>query len=128
MTARKPTKIPRPPQCLLLAIIMMLSVPVLVHSLPLPRAQQEKLLPPAEYDHDYDGELLLVRMAAEDISIVCKRALAPGQTLTLGCSQSIGRSCRVMIAKDEELKQHGLDYDIVYRHEVGHCNGWKHAD
>ena len=27
---------------------------------------------------------------------------------------------------DDELAQRGWDYNIVLRHEIGHCNGWHH--
>jgi hypothetical protein len=33
-------------------------------------------------------------------------------------------ACHVYIAEDEILKAAGLTYEIAYRHEIGHCNGW----
>jgi hypothetical protein len=32
--------------------------------------------------------------------------------------------CLVVIATDEILKLYGFTYEIVRRHELGHCNGW----
>jgi hypothetical protein len=49
----------------------------------------------------------------------------------VGCSQAKltpPRKCTVWIMTDEELRKAGWDYNIVLRHEIGHCNGWRHDE
>ena len=36
-----------------------------------------------------------------------------------------GQRCDVWIVNDDLLKEHKMDYDIAWRHERGHCNGFK---
>jgi hypothetical protein len=50
-----------------------------------------------------------------------------GKTHALGCTRLWAgppSRCVVAIAPDDELM--GWDYRYVLRHEIGHCNGWKH--
>jgi hypothetical protein len=32
--------------------------------------------------------------------------------------------CRVVIASDQDIARTSTSFEIVYRHEIGHCNGW----
>jgi hypothetical protein len=34
--------------------------------------------------------------------------------------------CWVYMLEDDALIALGYDVDVVYRHEMGHCNGWLH--
>jgi hypothetical protein len=34
--------------------------------------------------------------------------------------------CRIFIATKDVIKRDGVDYAFVLRHELAHCNGWKH--
>jgi hypothetical protein len=95
---------------------------------PWPIALQERYLPPSEYDHAYDGELTVLRTLESVVFRACAVRLKPDQH-PLGCSRitsSLPRKCTVWIVTDEELKDGGWNYDIVLRHETGHCNGWVH--
>jgi len=46
----------------------------------------------------------------------------------LGCAMIYSFGCMVFILNDSILQAKGLEYDIVYRHERAHCNGWRHED
>jgi hypothetical protein len=85
--------------------------------------RQRLILPPLEYDHDYQGEVRVVRTPEEFRNFfVCRM-----QTHTpLGCARVNGRDgvCTVFIAPDDVLARYGDTYSDVLRHEIGHCNGW----
>jgi hypothetical protein len=44
----------------------------------------------------------------------------------LGCGgpRSSGE-CHILRADDETIRKHGWTPEIVLRHEIGHCNGWR---
>jgi hypothetical protein len=50
----------------------------------------------------------------------------------IACSIREAESCTIIIVTDEHaLASVGTTYDVVLRHEIGHCNGWTtpdHAD
>ena len=35
--------------------------------------------------------------------------------------------CDVYIINDDLLRAYGSTFDITFRHERGHCNGWRHG-
>ena len=86
------------------------------------------IVPPSEYDHPYDGELTLLRVPESMIANKCASAIKPGHR-PLGCAQIMSRMpnrCTIWIVTDAELKERGWSYELVLRHETGHCNGWHH--
>jgi hypothetical protein len=91
------------------------------------RLQGIGVLPPLEYDRVYEGELIVTVVGKESIAAMCPKTPFP---VTLGCSR-LGRpfglgenTCQIIIANDDILHAAGYTYEIVYRHERGHCNGW----
>lgn len=95
-----------------------------------PLAFQQQHLPPAEYDHAYDGKLTIVRAPDAQVRERCLTASTYNPAFQmLGCSRrntSGPNTCTIWIVTDDELRQLGWYYDIVLAHEVGHCNGWRH--
>jgi hypothetical protein len=89
--------------------------------------QRNPFLPPKQFDKSYNGTgaLIIMRAAPEDIARHCNSE----RTALLGCAVgSRNRDhCTIYIADDEALKKYNQDYEIVYRHERGHCNGWSHG-
>lgn len=110
-----------------------------VESKPLKRDMFTRgLLPPLQFDHPYplDNLLVVERYTSEDEvrAAGCYRTMPPIDGY-LACawghkqfwSEERNRfvpGCRVVMASDEILLAHGLDPEMVYRHEIGHCNGW----
>src|SRR5262249_18528297 len=95
-----------------------------------PMAYQEAHLPPKEYDHDYDGELTVRYMTPQALYQQCIAAVRPGQGKPLACTRSFQgapKHCLIYIIPKETLENMGWSYDIVMRHELGHCNGWHHS-
>jgi hypothetical protein len=91
---------------------------------------ERAILPPLEYDHPYSGKLTIIRLATGDeMRFACllgTRAFKFGLP-PMGCSQRLwrsARSCDVHIVADNVLATVGLTYELMLRHEIGHCNGW----
>jgi hypothetical protein len=87
-----------------------------------------ELLPPAEFDHEYTGKLTIVRTTQDGVRAVCPQLRSDRPAI--GCSQRMlnGETCTVTIADDVILQGYGWTYDLVLRHELGHCNGWRHDE
>jgi len=80
-------------------------------------------LPPLKYDREYDGLMVIRRGTMDEVKAACFR-----ERDILGCAfRSVnGERCNVWIVNDKVLEQFKMSYDVVYLHERGHCNGWKH--
>ena len=127
MTPRKAVDIPPPPQWLFLAIAVaffLLSAST-CHAGWRSRAEQEKYLPPPKYSN-YKGEYQILRASIYWITMICQNSLKYEHQEAVGCVRAQGTKCIVLIALDEQLKERGWDYDIVLKHELGHCAGGKH--
>jgi hypothetical protein len=86
-------------------------------------SQLPSQLPPVEYDRPYQGQLTIARGDARTMQAICPKTTFP---VTLGCAIRYREAniCHIYIADDEILKAAGWSYEIVLRHEEGHCNGW----
>jgi hypothetical protein len=84
-------------------------------------------LPPVEFDYTFEGELKIVRGTQSDLRAACPNAFKPGN-IAIGCARRMlgGASCIIYMLNDNGLQSIGFDYEIVFRHEQGHCNGWHH--
>jgi hypothetical protein len=92
-----------------------------------------RVLPPIEFDKPFPAKYNEVRVGAQIMTRVCPPSSFP---TTLGCAIHNTRravddsvithatECLVVIATDDILQRHGYTYEIVRRHEIGHCNGW----
>jgi len=81
------------------------------------------LLPPPQYDKQYDGELEMQRISTQaEIDRICDG------TSHYACTSRSrdGKRCWIFMATDDVLKQHGMQYAFALRHELAHCNGWHH--
>jgi hypothetical protein len=89
--------------------------------------RSKNFLPPPQFDRPYEGELKIVRGTQADLRAACPSSFKLGNH-AIGCMQLHlqGMPCIIYILNDIGLQAIGWDYDIVLRHERGHCNGWKH--
>jgi hypothetical protein len=85
--------------------------------------ENSRILPPPEYDYPFRGQLIAVRKPAELMKEICPRTILP---TTLACAVRFneGKACVVIIGDDALIEKGPWPYDIILRHEVGHCNGW----
>src|SRR5215813_11864902 len=104
-----------------------------------PMAVQEKQLPPKEFDREYDGKLIIKYMIQEDIDRECRLGVKPGGGRPLACARAfreespssifpwgLPKSCTIYMMTETAYARLGWSYDIILRHEIGHCNGWHH--
>jgi hypothetical protein len=93
-------------------------------------AKNRRVVPPIEFDHAYAGWLKVERVKTEDDVVkVCPKTWFP---IKLGCSYQYGarakdgswETCKIVMVADEVIKKVGHTPENVYRHEIGHCNGW----
>jgi hypothetical protein len=88
------------------------------------QAEQRLILPPVEYDHPYDGELVtIIAESADQVRELCPTVPFKAGW-PLGCSTRSATKCRVVLAREDIIVSYGWTLDIVRRHEIGHCNGW----
>jgi hypothetical protein len=91
------------------------------------------ILPPLEYDRPYPGKLVVVRGDMDYMRATCPKV--ENYPFALGCSYRLTGGelgvCLVIIADEETLKVgrhknygHTWSYNVVLRHEIGHCLGW----
>ena len=91
--------------------------------------------PPPEYDHPFTGSLLLRKLDSAEFETVCPRwtlacthrvaKIKCFATQCTGTDEEVAASlCIVVMRSDDTLKERGVEPDEVYRHEIGHCNGW----
>src|SRR5262249_47462189 len=84
----------------------------------------EPFLPPEEFDHEYHGTLTVFPIIDPTMLNFPR-----GCRTTVSCAYRDWRgpnTCAIWIADREEIERQGYSYDLVYRHEIGHCNGWHH--
>jgi hypothetical protein len=86
-------------------------------------AMAQNVIPPAEYDFPYKGEVKIWRSASQDeIKQKCPPSAFPYH---LGCGgPRPNGDCHILMADDATIRQYGWTPEIVLRHELGHCNGW----
>jgi hypothetical protein len=84
---------------------------------------RHRMLPPEHYDHPYNGELEIVRHETlADIQAACPTIAAP-----LACAKVLSASkCEIHLPPDYMYPRYSVTADVIMRHEIGHCNGWKH--
>ena len=89
------------------------------------------MLPPAEYDKPYTGDLRIWVIASkkELREHYCAWTAAHQENWAgVACTSPPNEKkpyCEIYVGTDEILKaQHGLTRSVALRHELGHCNGW----
>jgi hypothetical protein len=89
--------------------------------------RSKNILPPPEYDREFKGELTIKRGTQNDLRAACPNSFRPGNH-AIGCAKRLldGQICIIYMLNDVGLQMIGWDYQIVLRHELGHCAGWSH--
>jgi hypothetical protein len=80
------------------------------------------LYPPLEYDKPYDGELeIQFFSSSEDVVRACSQSDTACTFLSAD-----HKKCRIMMGTEDVIRRNGFTYAFTLRHELAHCNGWKH--
>src|SRR5262245_19656298 len=71
-----------------------------------------EILPPAEFDHDYTGDLKITRATPDEVREMCFH-IAP-ERIGLACTVRAqdGSTCRVKIVSDRLLQAQGWSYEL----------------
>jgi len=112
----------------------------------------EQFLPPKQFDHEYNGVLTVFKELKQE-DLPCRSMSRVERDIkfhrerwqdnrtdqqievdTYGyrpfaCTHAnhSGPGTRaIWILKRDEIEYEGWNYDIIMRHEIGHCNGWHH--
>src|SRR5262245_40572629 len=81
-----------------------------------------KMLPPPPYHKPYGGTATIYRLATpEELYKACRTK--PIYPLACALRYSSQR-CEIYIMDDEHLKAAQWPYEVILRHEFGHCNDW----
>jgi hypothetical protein len=93
-------------------------------------------LPPAEYDHPYQGRLRIIYLdTPQTVDRMCRLAaygvsILPDKTY-LGCAirsdlvrLDPNADCVIFIMENISRLRDGQTLNGLMRHEIGHCNGW----
>lgn len=75
-------------------------------------------LPPPKYDRPYHGALRVVVRTWTEIARLCGR---DAWACTWGDQ---GGVCTIYLPRIDGRYVNHAGYDGLFRHEVGHCNGW----
>ena len=120
--------------------VALTAAPAAAQSIPLPpkkppapfvKPKPAYILPPAEYDHPYTAGQFWVTVvdSQADVRDKCEStrlldvALACARQTYLKSDPSV-KVCWIVIANADVINSAGYVYDVVLRHEIGHCNGW----
>jgi hypothetical protein len=105
----------------LAAVIAILLLPAFAQIVP---NRTALILPPVEYDHQYDGDLTIkIVDTFEELYALC----GTRNPYMLACSYpgyADHRSCIIIMVNDEKMRKQGWTTGLLFRHEQGHCNGW----
>jgi hypothetical protein len=82
-----------------------------------------RLVLPPEYDHQYDGELVIVDANQQLVRDKCPNAKYT-LGVALGCAHRGATYCWIYLAPKVDMKAAGFPRDLILRHEIAHCNGW----
>lgn len=82
--------------------------------------------PPPEFDFPYPGEIDWKKYPQPKVVEECSK-MSNGKLTALdrrGCSKILSPTKCLIITVDKPYKR--ATPEAVFRHEQGHCNGWKH--
>lgn len=77
-------------------------------------------MPPAEYDRPYNGSLEIQYADPRDVSGLCGMG-----RLVRACAITSKDHCRVIFPRDVGIYSKKT-LTLMMRHEIAHCNGWRH--
>jgi hypothetical protein len=81
-----------------------------------------RLMPPKEYDRPPTKTVEVVRLRTQE---EVRAACAPLPfAYAFACSRHYPTKCTIIMLDDSAITATGMLPDVVWRHEIGHCNGW----
>jgi hypothetical protein len=105
-----------------------------------------KVLPPLKYDHPFNGRLKVTELKdVQEVFGACRLVWSylPNSDITkiipvraVACAvmppvlkpEYVGIGCLIYRPPDLEIWESGITPNILMRHEIGHCNGWRNHE
>jgi len=89
-------------------------------------AYPSEILPPARYDHPYNGEVIATEISNEPrLRKICEGfGSIFTQPVAIACAFTLCGKCFIFSIPDADIKAWGHTLETVLRHERAHCNGW----
>src|SRR5262252_8866360 len=76
-----------------------------------------RILPPPEYDHEYEGDLTIKMVdTIQQLKVLCQTGARSNPAL-LACSQRNEKSCLIIMVSDEVMRHRGYSSGLLLRHE-----------
>jgi len=91
------------------------------------------VLPPIEFDRPYEGKLAFEYVdTIAELHKICAgvKTIANTKGMMIGACTFVTSDlseCRIYALPDTMIAATGVDPSDLRRHEIGHCNGWKHG-
>jgi hypothetical protein len=83
--------------------------------------------PPAEYDKPFVGKVEeLIAKDHEELKVFCRGLPVIGCAIRWPASEYSPAVCLIYLAPDEVIRKYGFTTELIRRHEIAHCNGWRH--
>jgi hypothetical protein len=84
---------------------------------------ERPLVPPAKYDFPYPGPVEIYQVDRENVWHECSEGgRFKFDRDVAGCQWFRGKTCIIIAA----MHSPRAGYKAILRHEMAHCNGWKH--
>ena len=97
-----------------------------------PRSIKDSVLPPPEWDYPFPGKLIIVpEKYGDELKVECGFGLQY-RRIILGCIHAPGtmglamHECRILLGRKSYI-EYWYPVKWVMRHEIAHCNGWRHG-
>jgi hypothetical protein len=110
---------------IVLLAMMLIGIVSPTHAQIVPNRGPIMILPPVEYDREYEGDLTIkIVDTFEELYALCNQR----KPSMLGCAYPSYadnyKSCIIILLKDETMRKYGWTTGLLLRHERGHCHGW----
>jgi len=80
--------------------------------------------PSPEYDHPFDGLVMVQRASKEYIRKRCPSENSMACAIKFYSKTGTVVACLLILPSDDFLSTLGRELKELYRHEIAHCNGW----
>ena len=77
--------------------------------------------PPERFDYPYQGDMVVTSASVDNVTSICRMLVGRDKNVYYGCAVENNGICYVAMI-NENID--GITPSAVYRHEIGHCNGW----
>jgi hypothetical protein len=88
--------------------------------------------PPPEFDRPFEGSLFIAENLEQEVLLAACNMVDRAKHGLFGCTHLPnthglkGDQCVILLAQTSFLSLYGVVLEELKRHEIAHCNGWRH--